>query len=101
MTNWKEMYELEKKEHEDDVADLHMIMRIASEVYMEITGGKISKPNTAAFHIIQEADDYYRSIYLYPVKEDLMALIDGGGLADGNGLIEDIKEYLSSLNVDR
>lgn len=40
----------------------HLIVR-ASEVFCHVTGGRISKPNTVAAAVIEEADNHYQSIY--------------------------------------
>lgn len=40
-----------------DLSDLYMVMDNVSKVYMHVTGGRISKPNTSADAVIAEADD--------------------------------------------
>ena len=39
-----------------ELHDYLVVMTNAAKVYMHVTGGKISKPNTLAFEVIDEAD---------------------------------------------
>ena len=40
-----------------ELYDFYTVMTEATKVYYEISNGKLSKPNTAAYHIIQEHND--------------------------------------------
>jgi hypothetical protein len=40
-----------------ELQDFHFIMGECAKVYMHVTGGRISKPNTYAFEVISVADE--------------------------------------------
>ncbi|MBH8565922.1 hypothetical protein I8748_27775 [Nostoc sp. CENA67] len=42
-----------------ELHDYYIVMQEATKVYHELTGGKISKPNTKAVHVIQLAYEHF------------------------------------------
>lgn len=95
--------------------DLRMVIDIASEVYMHVTGGKVSKPNTLASEIITLADDEVTTLVEQelsdqaeekdaapsgePVaREDLNELIESYVMASGNCARAVVK---NALDIDR
>jgi len=46
-----------------ELHDYSMVMGEVSKVYMHITGGRISKPNTMAHEVIDEADRNYKEAF--------------------------------------
>lgn len=53
----KEEVERLRTELDNELADVEMLCRIASEVYDTITRGRISKPNTMPFEILSVVDE--------------------------------------------
>ena len=52
-----------------ELYDYTFLMKNASEVYCDITGGKLSKTNYYSSVIISEADENYREIYQKEIDE--------------------------------
>lgn len=46
-----------------ELYDYHIVMGEVGEVYEHVTGGRLSKPNTAAHHVTSYADEYYAKIH--------------------------------------
>lgn len=60
--NWAHIVEhpdgtLNRDQVARELADYAVVMDQASQVYDELTGGRLSKPNTAAHHVISHAND--------------------------------------------
>ena len=67
-TFWKELVEnpdgsLNLQAVKNELFDYHGLMEEASKVYHDVTGGNISKPNTAAVHVIAYADERWNAAY--------------------------------------
>lgn len=65
-----------------ELHDAHLMMGQASEVYMHVTGGMVSKPNTMAFEVIALADEHYAA------EAD----------ADAAEATQEMREFLKRLN---
>ena len=52
-----------------ELFDYHTLLTEAKKVYMYITGGRLSKPNTAAFHIIAAHDEAVKNAYDEGVRD--------------------------------
>jgi len=46
-----------------ELFDYHVCMQEWSKVYYELTDGQLSKPNTAALHIIDAVNEHFRRLY--------------------------------------
>lgn len=46
-----------------ELYDYAVVLEEVSKVYDELTGGKITKPNTEAFHVINAAEEYFEKLY--------------------------------------
>jgi hypothetical protein len=55
-----------------ELFDYHTMMHEVGRVYMEITGGRISKPNTASCCVIAEAEDLTQVAIREAVEEALV-----------------------------
>lgn len=55
---WLNMDQLKRELH-----DYRCFMEEVSKVYDQITGGRISKPNTSAEAVISEADAHYAKLH--------------------------------------
>lgn len=97
MKNYEEVYEEFWKdiiEDEDGNIDKDALMRELSDyaflldevpkVYMEVTGGKISYPNTYAYEVINEANNHYQEIYNELSEEDLVEIPFDIDIVDGD-----------------
>ncbi len=69
---------------QNELADFRMVMERVPEVYMHITGGKLSKVEYDASVVIAEADEYQNKIIQEAIDdetEDLKAQLDAANLA--------------------
>jgi len=75
---WKDIVEkdgvINMEQVKKELSDFHFMMQQVPEVYMEVTGGKISKCNTYAFEIINIFQDEYLSKGI--VQDDIRDLLD-------------------------
>lgn len=46
-----------------ELHDYHVVMGEVGKAYDELTGGRISKPNTAAHHVVEAANDVAADFY--------------------------------------
>jgi hypothetical protein len=46
-----------------ELYDYHVVLDNVPLVYDHVTGGHLSKPNTAARHVIEYADEHYASLH--------------------------------------
>ena len=83
---WKELVETDDKLDLHKVArelsDYFMVLDNVSEVYCNVTGDRVSKPNTLAGAVIAEADDYETKTHyelmvdeLEKIKDEACALV--------------------------
>lgn len=60
---WKPLIEndgkIDKEKLMNELYDYHNVMEQVSRVYMELTNGRISKPNTMAYEVIAVVNDVY------------------------------------------
>lgn len=75
---WKDLVEddngsLNRDKVMRELADYHNVMQQVSLVYDDITGGRISKPNTMAFEVIGVAQERIDEI----VNEEIRGLSEG------------------------
>lgn len=75
-----------------ELADYSVVMDQASQVYDDLTGGRISKPNTAARHVISEARDSFDEFAAHDLIEALYADMETD--ADRKALVD----YAESLH---
>lgn len=58
---WKDLVEtdgqLDKDKVMRELADYYFMLEQVPKVYMHVSGGRISKPNTYAFEVIQQHDE--------------------------------------------
>lgn len=77
---WKDVVEsngvLDIDKVKRELFDYHFVMKNVSEVYMAVTGGKLSKPNYYAETIITEFEDYV----VQCVEEEIKERIESGEL---------------------
>ncbi len=72
---WKDIIEdengnLNKDQVKRELADFYFIMNEVPKVYMEVTGGMISKPNTFAFEVIGEAENRIQESFKDWLKDE-------------------------------
>lgn len=64
---WKDIIEkdgvIDFEQVKKELYDYSMMMEEVSKAYDEVTGGRISKPNTAAHHVIGYADENCQAAY--------------------------------------
>lgn len=64
---WKDIVEknglIDIEQVKKELYDYHVMMNEVSKVYDSITGGRISKPNTASHHVISYADEAINAAY--------------------------------------
>lgn len=68
-----------------ELHDYRTLIRHASEIYDEVTGGRISKPLTLPMHVIDEAREHYERIF----RDDLRDMSEDDQLV-----------YLHNLKAD-
>jgi hypothetical protein len=68
-SNWVYPNGANPKQIQNELVDYYIILENVCKVYDHITGGRISKPNTFAYAVIGEADEYYARLELEN-KED-------------------------------
>ena len=73
---WKELVEdkhgnLSKEKMMRELHDFKMVMENVSKVYMHITNSRISKPNTLAEVVIEQADEYYEDLVKHEKTESI------------------------------
>jgi hypothetical protein len=59
-----------------ELQDYHMILENVGEVYMHVTGGRISKPNTCARDVIAVADDAANEEWTKYLAEETKGLVE-------------------------
>jgi hypothetical protein len=52
-----------------ELYDFHYLIREASLVYCEVTGGRISKPNTKSYEVINQAEEIQQELMLEAQQE--------------------------------
>lgn len=75
--DWREFWvplvvkdgEVDLEQIKKELFDYHMIMKEVSKVYYEVTGGKVSKPNTAAETVIDMYNDEINKSYAEGIKD--------------------------------
>ena len=72
------------KQVQNELTDYHMMLEQVTQVYSELTGGRISKPNTMAFEVIGQANELveaaikeYCEEETEELREDKQLLRDG------------------------
>jgi len=60
---WKDIVEkdgvVDMDQVKKELSNYSMIIKEVSTVYMHVSGGRISNPNTKAYEVISVADEYY------------------------------------------
>lgn len=64
-----------------ELHDYHLVMDEVARAYDELTHGRISKPNTAAHHVVSEANDAAESWYAHLLCERADDLDEPAGTA--------------------
>jgi hypothetical protein len=69
---WKSVYEdgITSKDVENEMADFHFMLNEVPKVYMEVTGGLLSKPNYHASDVISAFNNHVEDLF----KEDIESL---------------------------
>lgn len=72
---WKELIEdedgnIDKDSMMRELNDYAFLLDEVPKVYMEVTGGRISKPNTYAYEVINVAWDYFEEVFNKGIKDD-------------------------------
>ncbi len=98
---WKEFWEqilikedgsLDLEQVKKELADFHDLIHNASEVYDHVTGGTLSKPNSAPVYVIQFAEDRIKE-QLDEQEKEMQEVYD----ADVKYLESEIKRLESEL----
>lgn len=92
---WKDIVEkdgvVDMEQVKKELFDFRFMMKEVPKVYMEVTGGKISKTNTYAFEVINIFNDEYLDKAI--TQEDINELLVDDVLTPEEKL-EEIKAYL-------
>lgn len=78
-----------------ELHDYHFLMGQVSIVYDNVSGGRISKPNTMAFEVVGQHDETFAG--RRDVADDLRRLA-GDGVLDETALREAIVDYARDLD---
>jgi hypothetical protein len=90
---WKDILEIEgvvdMEQVKRELADFHFMLEQVPKVYCEVTGSRISKPNTYAYEVIGEFNNLYCSKDI--TNDDLKEIFESDQTAEEK--LEDIKSY--------
>jgi len=71
-----------------ELSDYRMVMEEVGKAYCELTGGALSKPNTAAAHVIDFTERNFARQYADEVCDEAQGRYDEGDTAIGDALRE-------------
>ena len=77
------------KQVQNELADYYMILEQVTQVYSELTGGRISKPNTMAFEVIGQANELVEAAIKEYCAEETEELCE-----DKQTLLKGVREIL-------
>lgn len=75
-----------------ELYDYSILLKEVPKVYMDITGGRISKPHCESNAVINETNEYYRKLYMTMIEEDLLDFIEDESVCRED-IIDFIKDY--------
>lgn len=83
-----------------ELTDYHDMMEEASKVYCDVSGGRISKPNTMAVHVISEAEEHRQYWNRQDIKEWIeFAEVEFAGYQITE-VIKSLKEHFNIVNEE-
>ncbi|MFA5395715.1 MAG: hypothetical protein WC346_06820 [Methanogenium sp.] len=94
---WKDIIikkgKIDLEQVKKELHDYHILLKEVPEVYMEVTGGRISKPNTRAFEVIGEFNE--QNLNKEITKDDVKMMIN-----DNNSLRELVDALIDYFDLE-
>ena len=98
---WKDIVEtngvLDLDKVQRELSDFHFLMEEALKVYMEVSGGMISKTNTYAFEVLNLFEEKFDDKEI--TKEDVESILKEEISAEDK--LEEIKNYFDISSLDK
>lgn len=98
---WKDLVEkdgvLDKDAVMRELHDFHFMMEEVPKVYMEVSGGRISKTNTYAFEVISQFNELHWDKEM--IQEDVKAILETKE-SSAEEKLKEIEEYLE-INLNK
>lgn len=94
---WKDIVEkdgvVDMEAVKNELYDCHTMIQEVPKVYCDLTGGRVSKPNTMAFEVIREAEAHFRRCEKSVALEDIEDMAKYAKTVEE--LMEEIRDYLA------